>query len=140
VGTWSYPRQLFQDRCDYVAVDCFEHSNVDVVCDIHRLIEVFQPESFDFVICTDVLEHIPYPWQAVRELSEVLKPGGRLLLTTHFNFHLHSNEQVRDYWRISADGLRVLLQEVASFDEVDITPVGNSEFPFSHTVVARKSA
>jgi len=138
VGTWPYPRQLFQDRCEYIATDCFEHPNIDVVSDIHHLTDVFQPDSFDFVICTDVLEHIPRPWEAVRELYAVLKPGGILLLTTPFNFHLHGNEQVRDYWRISADGLRVLLQEIAGFDEIEITPIGHPEFPFSHTVVAKK--
>ncbi len=138
VGTWAYPRQLFHDRCDYIATDCFEHPNIDVVSDIHHLAEVFRAESFDFVICTDVLEHIPRPWKAVRELYAVLKPGGILLLTAPFNFHLHGNERVRDYWRISADGLRVLLQEVADFDEVTITPIGHPKFPFSHTVVAKK--
>ncbi|MBN1977600.1 MAG: class I SAM-dependent methyltransferase [Anaerolineae bacterium] len=138
VGTWPYPRQLLRERCEYIATDCFEHPNIDVVSDIQHLTEVFHRESFDFVICTDVLEHIPHPWEAVRELYAVLKPGGVLLLTTPFNFHLHGNEQVRDYWRISDDGLRMLLQEVAGFERVEITPIGHPEFPFSHTVVANK--
>jgi SAM-dependent methyltransferase len=136
-GSWPYPRQLFQDRCEYIATDCFEHPNIDVVSDIHHLTEQFVPQSFDFVICTDVLEHIPYPWKAAQELCAVLKPGGTLLLTTPFNFHLHSE---RDYWRISSDGLRLLLQELAGFDDVEITPVGHTEFPFAYTVVARKGA
>jgi len=138
VGTWPYPRQLFQDVCDYTATDCFQHPNIDLVSDIHRLTDVFEPESFDFVLCIDVLEHIPRPWEAVRELYAVLSPGGTLLLTTPFNFRLHDNEQVRDYWRMTADGLGVLLRDVAGFEEVEITPVGHPEFPFSHTVVARK--
>ncbi len=138
VGTWEYPRQLLQNVCDYTATDCFEHSNVDVVSDIHALTEVFAPESFDFVICTDVFEHIPRPWIAVRQLFAVLKPGGILLLTTPFNFHLHSNAMVKDYGRLSADGLRLLLLEEAGFQEAIITPLGHPEFPFSHTVVARK--
>jgi SAM-dependent methyltransferase len=138
VGTRPYPRQLFQGRCHYIATDCFEHPNIDVVSDIHHLTDVFQPGSFDFVICTDVLEHIPHPWEAVQELYAVLKPGGTLLLTTPLNYRLHTDEHVRDYWRMSADGLRVLLQEIAGFDEVEITPIGHPEFPFSHTVTARK--
>jgi len=138
LGDWPYPRQLFQDRCNYIATDCFEHPNIDVISDIHHLTDAFQPESFDFVICTEVLEHVPRPWEAVQELHAVLKPGGTLLLTTPFNFRLHSNEQVRDYWRMSADGLRVLLQEVAGFEEVEITSIGHPKFPFFHTVVARK--
>jgi SAM-dependent methyltransferase len=138
VGTWSYSRQLFQDRCDYIATDCFEHPNIDVVSDIHHLTDVFQRESFDYVICTDVLEHIPHPREAVQELHAVLKPGGILLLTTPFNFHLHTDKHVLDYWRMSADGLRILLEEIAGFAQVEIMPIGHPEFPFSHTVVARK--
>lgn len=138
VGTWEYPRQLLQDVCDYTATDCFEHPNVDIVSDIHGLTEVFAPDSYDFVICTDVFEHIPRPWIAIRQLYAVLKPGGTLLLTTPFNFHLHGNEVVKDYGRLSADGLRLLLLEEAGFQEAVITPLGHPEFPFSHTVVARK--
>lgn len=137
-GSWGYPRELLAGRCDYTATDCFEHPNIDVVSDIHRLTERFEPESFDFVICTDVFEHIPRPWVAARELHAVLKPGGKLLLTTPFNFHLHGNEVVRDFWRISADGLRQLFLEEAGFAAVEITPVGHPEFPFSHTLVATR--
>lgn len=140
VGTWAYPRQLLQEHCRYVATDCFEHPNIDIVSDIHHLTAVFAPASFDFIICTDVFEHIPRPWEAVHELYAVLKPGGTLLLTTPFNFHLHGKAPVKDYWRISAEGLRVLLQEVAGFAEVEVLAMGHPEFPFSHTVVARKVA
>ena len=139
VGTWTLPRQLLGEVCEYTATDCFEHPNVDVISDIHRLSEVFQPESFDFVLCTDVLEHVPRPWQAVRQLAGVLKPDGILLLTTPFNFHLHRNQNTKDYWRLSADGLRVLLGEFAGFTQIDITPIGHPEYPFCHTVVAKKS-
>jgi SAM-dependent methyltransferase len=138
VGTWAYSRHLLQSRCEYTATDCFEHPNIDVVSDIHHLTSVFAEQSFDFVICTDVLEHISRPWKAVRELHAVLKPGGTLLLTTPFNFHLHSDEHVQDYWRVSADGLRLLLVEIAGFAKVEINPIGHPDFPFSYTVVARR--
>lgn len=39
-------------------------------------------ESFDTVISCETIEHVPNPQQAVRELSRILKPGGRLFLTT----------------------------------------------------------
>jgi SAM-dependent methyltransferase len=138
VGTWEYPRQMLQAVCEYTSTDCFEHPNIDVVCDIQKLSAAFAPNSFDFVICTEVLEHIPRPWLAVQQLYTVLKPGGVLLLTTPFNFHLHGNEGFSDYWRISADGLRLLLIEEAHFSKVEITPFGHPEYPFSHTAIAYK--
>jgi ubiquinone/menaquinone biosynthesis C-methylase UbiE len=40
--------------------------------------------SFDAVLCAEVLEHLPDPQRALGELSRVLRPGGRLLLTAPF--------------------------------------------------------
>jgi SAM-dependent methyltransferase len=41
----------------------------------------YRSESFDFLVCTEVLEHIPDYRLALREMVRVLKPGGRALLT-----------------------------------------------------------
>ncbi len=42
----------------------------------------FGDASFDLVIASGVLPWVPAPEDAVRELSRVLKPGGRMILTT----------------------------------------------------------
>ena len=42
----------------------------------------FADRVFDVVLSTEVLEHTPDPLQGLRELARVIKPGGRLLLTT----------------------------------------------------------
>jgi ubiquinone/menaquinone biosynthesis C-methylase UbiE len=39
----------------------------------------FADGSFSTVICTEVLEHVPYPGLALREIRRVLKPGGALI-------------------------------------------------------------
>lgn len=39
----------------------------------------FADASFGTVICTEVLEHVPYPDQALREIGRVLRPGGTLI-------------------------------------------------------------
>jgi len=41
-------------------------------------------ESFDVVLCSEVLEHIPDPVAAIKEFSRILKPGGTLLITAPF--------------------------------------------------------
>jgi ubiquinone biosynthesis O-methyltransferase len=51
-----------------------------VVGDVSHL--PFEDQSFDAVLCTEVIEHVRGPRQAVGELVRVLRPGGRLVLTT----------------------------------------------------------
>lgn len=50
------------------------------LCDIQAV--GFRDETFDTVISCETVEHVPNPGGAIRELARVLKPGGRLLLTT----------------------------------------------------------
>lgn len=38
-------------------------------------------ESFDVVVCTEVLEHIPSQHAAIQEFYRVLRPGGRLIVS-----------------------------------------------------------
>lgn len=42
----------------------------------------FRDNSFDVVFSTEVIEHTPNPRQAVGELYRILKPSGRLVLST----------------------------------------------------------
>lgn len=51
-----------------------------LVCDIQAL--PFAAGVFDTVVSSETIEHVGHPARAVRELSRVLKPGGRLFLTT----------------------------------------------------------
>jgi 2-polyprenyl-3-methyl-5-hydroxy-6-metoxy-1,4-benzoquinol methylase len=42
----------------------------------------FRDASFDVVLSTEVLEHTPDPMEGLRDLARVVRPGGRLILTT----------------------------------------------------------
>lgn len=50
------------------------------LADIQRL--PFEDGYFDTVISCETIEHVPEPRLAVTELARVLRPGGRLILTT----------------------------------------------------------
>ncbi len=49
------------------------------IADINRL--PFADASFDCIICSEVLEHIPDHEQAIRELDRILKPHGTLVVS-----------------------------------------------------------
>jgi SAM-dependent methyltransferase len=46
----------------------------------------FADESFDLVWCTEVIEHVMKPEFTLAEINRVLKPGGKLLLSTPNSF------------------------------------------------------
>lgn len=46
----------------------------------------FQENSFDVIVCSEVIEHTPDPFKAVEKLYRVLKPGGTLALTVPNRF------------------------------------------------------
>jgi SAM-dependent methyltransferase len=45
--------------------------------------------SFDAVVCTEVLEHVPHPVEALKEMARILRPGGHLFLTAPLGSNLH---------------------------------------------------
>ena len=69
--------------------DTWDQSQLDIVSDIASIPE--PDASFDAVMCIEVLEHLPDPIRALRELARLLKRGGTLIITapvcclTHFS-------------------------------------------------------
>ena len=55
---------------------------VQLKCDIVDM--PVDDASFDAVLCTEVIEHVPDPLAAITEMARVLRPGGTLLLTAPF--------------------------------------------------------
>jgi SAM-dependent methyltransferase len=63
------------------------YAQIDYVSDA-RAIPV--PDgTFDVVLCTEMLEHVPEPIDVVRELARILRPGGRLILTAPLGSGIH---------------------------------------------------
>lgn len=86
-------KYLSQDFCQYtgggsgLASKHWDTSRIDIVSDITSIPEPDQ--SFDAILCSEVLEHVPEPTHAVDEFARLLKPGGQLILTAPFSSNVH---------------------------------------------------
>jgi len=89
-GTCPY-RQNFA-HCEYVTQDLAQtpglrYGEIDIISDLCAI--PVADESFDAILCTEVLEHVPDPIAALREMARVLRPGGKLILTAPLGSGLH---------------------------------------------------
>jgi SAM-dependent methyltransferase len=86
-----------QDFCQYEGLsggisdglhsDSWDTSRVDLVSDICAIPE---PDgAFDAILCSEVLEHVPEPTEALEEFARLLKPNGKLILTAPFASLVH---------------------------------------------------
>lgn len=81
-----------------------EAGNIDLRADIQCV--GILTESLDWILCADVIEHVPDFDAALKEISRCLKPGGKLILTVPFSIPLHG--EPHDYWRFTEYSLGVL--------------------------------
>jgi SAM-dependent methyltransferase len=97
VGAGSAPYRQDFAHCEYRTHDFGKleagqllnsgYSRIDYVSDIAAL--PVRDASFDVVLCTEVLEHVPAPVDAVGELARILRPGGHLILTAPLGSGIH---------------------------------------------------
>jgi SAM-dependent methyltransferase len=97
----------------------WDYTGLDVVGDLLHM--PFEDGAFDLALSLEVLEHVTEPRQVLAELSRVVRPGGKLYLSTPMSWHQH--QKPHDYFRYTSFGLRYLLNQ-AGFDIVELRPTG----------------
>ena len=74
-------------RPDWINLDIAPLEGVDIVHDLAEAPLPFRDNEFDYILCSDILEHIlDYP-KVLREIHRVLKPGGIVeIRTPHYSY------------------------------------------------------
>ncbi len=103
---------------EYVGLDLSETPYADLVGRVEAL--PVEDASFDVVLCAQVLEHCDDPAQAVRELRRVVRPGGRVLASTHGVQVYHPSPV--DLWRWTHAGLERLFAQNAEWSSLAVLP------------------
>ena len=107
-GELRYKRYF--SHCNYKSQDLgvgdedWYFNDIDIKSPIYDV--PVEDNSFDYIVCTQVLEHLEYPDKAFLEFYRILKPGGKVLLTAPLGQGEH--QVPYDFFRYTQYGLKSL--------------------------------
>ncbi len=98
LGCWCKPYQsFFSGYWDYIWTDIVDGPYVDIVTPSHLL--PFEKDYFDYLICTQSLEHTEEITKTIKEIYRVVKPGWLIFISVPFLYQEHAAPY--DFWRFT---------------------------------------
>lgn len=121
IGAGETPYKQYFNKCKYFSQDVINNpkKTIDYICDSKNI--PVKDNSFDFILCTQVLEHVKEPHLVIKEMFRILKKGGKVFLTTHLCMEEHMIPY--DYFRFTRYGLSYLAKS-NGFRKAIIAPQG----------------
>jgi SAM-dependent methyltransferase len=106
-------------NCNAQYVNLDKNTEPDFHCDARAI--PTPSTSYDIVILSEVIEHLEEPAPVLTEIFRLLKPGGSLLATVPFCYHVHADPN--DYARYTHLYLAEKLKEIG-FENISIEKQG----------------
>ena len=120
VGAGAQPyRRYLDETCSYVSMDISDSAGADIVGSVLEIPQ--DDDTFDGIICTEVIEHVSDPKGAIVELNRVSVEGALLYLTAPMSWGLHYEPY--DYFRYTNFGLTEILEE-GGFRVLEVRQIG----------------
>lgn len=121
-GCGSMPyREIFSGADRYVGVDLEQSLHRLSAPDLHFNQDGKVPvedSTFDCLIMFEVLDDLPDPTVELLEVKRILKPSGKLILTSSFIWEIH--EEPHDYYRYTNYGIKNILEKDFSITEISV--------------------
>ena len=112
-------RQLIDPYVDkYLGADLTGNKQANLQISDDGTIMNLESGSMDYVLSSQVLEHVSDPIGYINEASRVLRSSGLIILSTHGVWSYHPDPN--DYWRWTSAGLRKIVEE-SGFEIVRFT-------------------
>jgi SAM-dependent methyltransferase len=103
--------------------------------DITKRNDSIPNETYDCVVCMEVIEHTLDPVGAIREIRRILKHGGLLLISAPLNLRIHG--PIPDCWRFTEHGFKVLLRDFLIIEMDILETPGRDLFPLHYNILAK---
>jgi SAM-dependent methyltransferase len=129
-------RPFFPTFVEIETFDIDPKSGATHIGDICKKNASIADARYDFIVCTEVLEHTLQPFAAVAEMSRMIKPQGLLFLSVPFNFRIHG--PLPDCWRFTEHGLRALFHEWEILKLDAIETKDRFLMPVHYTLIVQK--
>lgn len=129
-GTKPYKELLASHVDEHIGIDHqdtqHQQSEIDISASAYDI--PLNNETFDFILCTDVLEHLEEPSKAIAEAYRLLKKNCYAIYSVPLFWHIH--EAPRDFYRYTKYGLEYLFKK-NGFQVVEIKVVSGFWITFS---------
>jgi len=120
--TGDFYKNYFKKCKSYTTLE-YEEGQSDLVADIQNM-PIVKDNSFDFIFCIWVLEHVENLDLALKEINRILRKSGKFLFTVPLNVSYHGYPQ--DYWRFSSEDIKEMLKK-NNFEILELKKIGNDE-------------